>query len=297
MTSFTPNQTFPVPAGTPVNLTAAARFGQGPYTYKFFIYNGTSWTVGRDWGASNSFVWTPLFQGTYSFQVWARNAASSAVYDAYGGFGPYNVTAPGPLTATSLVADRVFPVPAGTPVTWTGVARGGTAPYSYQFWVFNGSSWSIGQAWSPSSTFTWVPPAPGTYYFQLWVRNAGSLNPYDAFTGAGPATIGAPASLSVTSFTYSTAPIVGTPTTLTAAAAGGLGPYTYKFWVYNGSAWSVGQDWSAAATFDWIPTTSNAHWFQVWVRNAGSMTTLDAYGSLGPTLPSAFQFDTSVSRR
>ena len=42
-----------------------------------------------------------------------------------------------------------------------------------------------------------------------------------------------------------TSPVkVGTPTTLAAVATGGLGPYTYKFWVHNGSSWSVGQDWS-----------------------------------------------------
>jgi hypothetical protein len=299
VTSFTSNQAFPIPQGTPVTWTTTASGGTGPYTYKLWIYNGTTWTVGRDWGASNAFTWTPGSPGTYFFQVWARNAGSSAAYDAFSQYGPYEVTGPASVTATSLVADRVFPVPAGTPVTWTGVARGGTAPYSYLFWVYNGSSWSIGQDWSSSSTWTWVPPAAGTYQFQMWVRNAGSSNAFDTYISAGPAAIGASTPLSVTSLSI-TSPLpvkVGTPTTLTAAATGGLGPYTYKFWVYNGSSWSVGQDWSASSTFDWLPSTAGSYSFQVWVRNAGSVTPLDASGALGPIAASTFIGNTIVSSR
>jgi glucose/arabinose dehydrogenase len=230
------------------------------------------------------FAWTPSAPGTYTIQVWARNAGSPADLDAWRAFGPYDVTAPTPLAATSLVANRTFPVAAGTPVMWTGLARGGTGPYTYKFWVYNGSSWMVGQDWSPSSTWTWIPPTTGSYQFQVWIRNAGSANDFDAWIGAGPVSIGAAAALTITSFgTTSTAPVmVGTPTTLAAIAAGGLGPYTYKFWVHNGSTWSVGQDWSTSSTFDWIPATSAAYSFQVWVKNAGSAIDLDAWRSLGP---------------
>ena len=77
-------------------------------------------------------------------------------------------------------------------VTWTAAASGGTSPYTYQFWVYNGTTWTIGRSWSALNTWVWVPPAAGSYTIQVWARNAGSARPYDAWLGAG-ATITGPA--------------------------------------------------------------------------------------------------------
>jgi hypothetical protein len=289
VTTLTANQVFPVPAGTPVTWTATASGGTGPYTYKFLIFNGSTWSLGQDWSAANTFEWTPSAAGDYSFQVWVRNAGSGTTFDGWAGFGTYGVTALAPLGVTSLTADRMFPVPAGTPVTWTALARGGSGPYTYKFLLYNGSAWTVGADWSASSSWTLVPPAAGAYSLQVWVRNVGSASTYDAWLAAGPAFIGAPAALSVTSVTLSpAAPLLpGTPASLGATATGGTGPYTYKFFVYDGAAWTVGQDWSTASTFNWVPPGTGSYWFQVWVRNAGSITTWDAWAGLGPSTTAA----------
>jgi hypothetical protein len=270
----------------PVTWTATATGGAAPYTYQFWVYDGAEWRLGRDWSPSATWVWTPAAAGSYSFQVWARHAGSSNRLDAFRPFGPYTARKPSVLTVRTLTADRVAPTPAGTPVTWRAVARGGIGPHTYQFWVWNGRVWSIGRDWGATPTWAWIPAAAGTYVFQVWVRNAGSAASYDAYRSAGPYTVGDPAGLTVTGLVADrTFPVPqGTPVTWTASATGGAGPYTYKFYVYDGTAWSVGQEWSESPTWTWIPAASSAHVFQVWVRNARSLASYDAFRSAGPAI-------------
>lgn len=285
VSSFAADLATPVPAGTPITLTARAVGGTPPYSYRYWVYNGTSWSLLDDWSSSNSVIWVAPAAGAYSFQAWVRNAGSAAPYDAWLGAGPYTATAAAPLAVTTLAADRTFPVPTGTPVSWTARAVGGRGPYTYKFWMFNGASWSVLQDWSASAAFTWVPPAAGSYSLQVWVRNAASAATYDAWRGA-PAAVGAAASLSVSSFSLSpTSPLIAVaPATVTATAIGGVGPYTYKFYVFNGTSWTIGRDWAPSNTWTWTPAVSGLFSLQVWIRNAGSLATYDAWAPLASRL-------------
>jgi hypothetical protein len=81
---------------------------------------------------------------------------------------------PTPLpTVTSVTATPSSPRAAGTPITVTATATGGTDSYQFKWWVWNGSAWSVGQDWNTSTTFVWTPQAAGTYELHAWVRNSG----------------------------------------------------------------------------------------------------------------------------
>jgi len=283
ITDLAPDAPGSVPAGTPVTWSATAVGGTAPYTYRFWVFDGSTWTLARDWAAQNSFTWTPALAGSYSIQVWARNSGSATAYDAWLGRG-YTATGAAALTVSSLAADRMFPVPAGTPVRWTATASGGNGPYTFRFWVFNGSTWTVGQDWGSSNVWPWVPPAAGSYSFQVWARNSGSAATYDAWLGTMSNAITAPTMLSVTNVTSNPgAPLVANGTAaITATASGGTGPYTYRYWIFNGSTWTIGQDWSASNVWNWKPTSSGTYTIQVWVRNTGSATTYDAWAGFGP---------------
>ena len=284
VTSLTSSLPSPVPAGTPVKWSARALGGTEPYTYKFLVFNGSTWSVGRDWSSASDWTWIPPSSGSYSVQVWARNAGSGAVYDAWGEAFGYTVTAPVALTPTGLAPlNYPYPLSVGTPVTWSATAVGGTGPYTYKFFVNDGSSWSVGREWGPDSTWTWIPASPGTYDFQVWLRNSGSATTYDAWTwsaaGVGPA---APLTVSGLGMSPGAPLVVGGPATIVTSATGGTGPYRYRYWVYNGSTWSVGRDWDASNTWEWTPTAAGTYYLQVWVQNAGGGTDYHAYRQIGP---------------
>jgi hypothetical protein len=82
---------------------------------------------------------------------------------------------PSPIV-TSLTADKASPQLLGTPITFTATATGGVAPYQYKWWVYNGSTWTIGQGWGASNSFTWTPTAPANYRIQVWTRNSGTTS-------------------------------------------------------------------------------------------------------------------------
>ena len=51
----------------------------------------------------------------------------------------------------------------------------------------------------------------------------------------------------------------GTTITFTATPTGGVGPYQYRFAVWNGSVWTT-TAWSTSATYAWTPATPNANY-------------------------------------
>ena len=177
VTSLTPSVSTTT-ATTPVTWTATASGGATPYTYKFWVFNGSTWSVGRDWNASNTWNWTPAVAGTYTVQVWVRNSGSTANSDASRTSASFVVT-PRPLSILAITPSPAL-VTAGSPVTWTAVAAGGTAPYTYQFFFYDGTRWTS-SGWTSSASWSWTPEAPGGYTMQVWVRNAGSTANRDTY--------------------------------------------------------------------------------------------------------------------
>jgi cell wall-associated protease len=101
-------------------------------------------------------------------------------YDTYGNT-TYTITVT-PCTSVSASTQPGSPQAVGTPITITASAAGCPNP-RFEFWILPpGGSWTIMQAYSSTSTFSWntTPPA-GTYYYSVWGRDASSSASYDAY--------------------------------------------------------------------------------------------------------------------
>ena len=65
--------------GATVTFTATAAWGAAPYQFKWWLWDGATWTVLEDWSTGNTFAWTPSTPNpNFAVGVWARSADNTA---------------------------------------------------------------------------------------------------------------------------------------------------------------------------------------------------------------------------
>jgi hypothetical protein len=75
--------------------SADSRTSDAQYRFVLYDFSTSAWTVLREYSTTAEAAWTPTRAGTYTLQVWARRAGSSALFDAWAGTGAFVVTAAG----------------------------------------------------------------------------------------------------------------------------------------------------------------------------------------------------------
>src|SRR5262249_25896509 len=121
----------------------------------------------------------------------ARSDAGSAA--GLVGFASAGVNRGGPFAIqepvlTGLTADLGPQLP-GAAVTFTAIAAGGTVPYQFKWWLWDGATWTVLADWSGGNTFAWTPSAPNSNYaVAVQVRSAGNTANQ---LGSDPASSGA----------------------------------------------------------------------------------------------------------
>jgi hypothetical protein len=82
LTGINADRMSPQASGTSITFTATATGGSGNYQYKWWIFDGVSWTVVQGWSGSRTFTWTPgSASASYRVGLWVRNASSTV--DSY----------------------------------------------------------------------------------------------------------------------------------------------------------------------------------------------------------------------
>jgi len=194
------------------------------------------------------------------------------------------------LTVVRFTSDRGLPVAEGTPITWTANVIGGTGLFEYKFWRYRVETrqWTLVQDYSPADQYSWTPTSldVGRYHVQVWVRDVGSTETYQAFSQTDDfailaLTATAPVVADAVEKNVGAAAVAGTPIRWTARAHGGNGVLEYRFWRRDPSGWTIARDYSADPHYDWIPMASDrgAHLVQVWVRQQGSAQPYEAWAN------------------
>jgi hypothetical protein len=170
-----------VAGGTAVTLSSSATGCASPEYQVWYLPPGGSYELLQDYSASATYVWnapaTPL--GVSSFQVWARQSGSSVAYDAWDTFS-IDVNAAPSVSATTHPALASW---AGTQVTITSSSTGLSSPEYAVYVLPPGGSWQLLGPYSSSPSYVWdtTGATPGTYGLQVWARQQGDGDAYDAY--------------------------------------------------------------------------------------------------------------------
>ena len=182
--TLTASKTSPALLGTvgTVTLTANAAGGSSSYEYKFVLKDDSGiWTTVQDYPGTNTWTWTPGMAGAYVIKVMARNAGSASTYEAFATVN-FNIVTSTPVSAVTLTADKPSGSPAGSTITFTGNAMGGTGSYEYKFQVKDSSGiWATMREYSTGNTWAWTPGQAGTFVIKVMTKNAGSPASYEQF--------------------------------------------------------------------------------------------------------------------
>jgi hypothetical protein len=227
-----------------------------------------SYSQQTDVGYTMSHTLTNLSDGTtYYLAVRA--------YDAMGVMSDLsneiNATARTPVVnSLALTSSVPSPQVLGTTVNWLATPTGGVTPYQYQFALYSGGAWTTG-SWTTSSGWTWTPStAASDYQIRVAVRSSGSASTTGELWQSVPYTITAPAPVVTAQDNLPSPQIAGTTILWTASASGGITPYQYRWWVYDGKTWSAATVWTTTSTWSWKPTKANSNYVvKVGMRSAG----------------------------
>jgi hypothetical protein len=168
----TPDQPSPQYVGTTV-LFIANGLGSSGYQYRFWLYNGVSWSMVQDYGVGSTWsLPASTAVGSYTLAVDVRT--STAVYRDTVAYFPYTVTST-PATGVDLTPDQLPPHPVGAAVLFTASGIGSSG-YQYRFWLHNGISWSMVQDYGVGSTWSLPVLTPaGNYTVAVDVRTSAAV--------------------------------------------------------------------------------------------------------------------------
>ena len=171
------------------------------------------------------------------------------------------------ISINSFVPDKASPQLAGIPITLTANASGASG-ILYRFHVFDGTSWSIVQNFSTNNKLSWTPSKSGTYRFSVNVKQSTASDSSIIYKTIDNYVVNTP-KLVINSFVADKASpqLTATPVTLTATASGAFG-VTYRFHVFDGTSWSIVQNFSTNNKLIWTPSKPGTYRFSVNVKQS-----------------------------
>ena len=258
------NRVAPQAPFTAITWTATPVGGVAPHQYKWLVSDGTTTTVAANWSTTNSFVWTPsTANANYRVEVWVRSAGNTADAKEASGSSAFPIaTLATPVVERRDQREQSRAATAGTAITWSATPSGGTAPFVYKWFVFDGANWNVDANWSSRADLYMdarggqrqLPRAclgegreqpRGSSPKPRPIRASPSPHPHrwqpppQATRQPGSTTTVAPVTAVTLTSSKSSPQPAGTTIVFTAQAIGGVGPHQYQWWLFDGQQWTA----------------------------------------------------------
>ena len=258
ITSFTADKASPQASGTKINLTAKAT-GTGTLKYKFLIKDSkNNWFVIRDFGTTNTTVWTTGSTGDKTLYVDVKSENGKVTRKEMS----YKVISP--LKITSFTADKTSPQASGTKINLTAKATGeGTLKYKFLI-KDSKNNWFVIRDFGTTNTTVWTAGSAGdkTLYVDVKDSTGKVVRKEMSYKVISP--------LKITSFTTDKASpqVVGTNVKLKANATGS-GTLQYKFLIRDSAGkWYVIKNYSTSNEITWTPGSEGSKTLYVDVKDS-----------------------------
>ncbi|AYE33880.1 triple tyrosine motif-containing protein [Clostridium septicum] len=281
VTELNVNKSTPQVKGSSITFTAKSS-GGSTVLYQFWIFDGNSWKMVRDYNKSNTFTWNPSKSGNYKVAVYAKDINSNKALDSSKAMNYNIVDSIGkvdPVKVTELNVNKSAPQVKGSSITFTAKSSGGSTAL-YQFWIFDGNGWKMVRDYNRSNTFTWNPSKSGNYKVTVYAKDINSNKALDSSKAMNYNIVDSigkvdPVKVTELNVNKSAPQVKGSSITFTAKSSGGS-TALYQFWIFDGNGWKMVRDYNRSNTFTWNPSKSGNYKVTVYAKDINSNKALDS---------------------
>lgn len=167
VTSVTADKTSAAP-GENITWSVAASGGSGTIKYCFYVYKDGATIQKGSYSTAKTFSYTPAEAGSYSVKAFVKDGSGTA--KTLTG-GAVTVTAGTAAIVVKTLTVSKTSASAGTTVTWTASASGGSGTLKYCFYVYKDGTAVQKGSYGTARTCSYTPTAPGTYTVKVFVKD------------------------------------------------------------------------------------------------------------------------------
>lgn len=263
--------------GEVVKISSSATGSKNPQ-YKFSIYDGTRWYVLQNYSSKSSTTWKPYRASTSKIKVEVKDKYSSKNYNSK----QINYQVYSNVKIQSLRTDVNGMQVLDTGVKQTRLVNGSiklttttnlSSGILYKYSVFDGQAWAVIRDYTYDKSYIWKPTKATTYKIHVDVKEANSLRYPDTSADMSINIVDKPQIQQISSNVLSPRRI-GNTIVFNSTSMFGISPL-YRYWVNDGTTWTMVKDYSSDASYSWIPAKEGNYKIKVDVKDKSSLNDVD----------------------